>query len=104
MTGISDESDHTRSIFSSRDSVAFHDGSALTAGAVIWNRQPLDRDLHEVAVQLLPLHGPDHADGQPDAMGEGRAQLDGILQDAVGDRTVPHHQGCTIGRRGPARS
>ena len=53
-----DESDHTRSISSLRDGVAYHDGSALTADAVIWNRRPLDRDLHEVAVQLLPLQAP----------------------------------------------
>jgi len=39
-----DESDHTRWIFSLRDGVLFHDGSALTADAVIWN---LDRFYNE---------------------------------------------------------
>jgi hypothetical protein len=69
------------------------------------DRRPHDRDLHEVTVQLLSLHGPDHADGQPNAMGEGRAQVDGICQDAFGDGTVPHHQGSAgpIRRNEPQR-
>jgi len=44
-----DESDHTRWVFSLRDGVAFHDGSALTADAVIWN---LDRIYNEKSPQF----------------------------------------------------
>ena len=44
-----DESDHTRWIFSLRDGVLFHDGSALTADAVIWN---LDRFYNEKSPQF----------------------------------------------------
>src|SRR6516164_4763109 len=44
-----DESDHTRWVFSLRDGVAFHDGSALTADAVIWN---LDRFYNEKSPQF----------------------------------------------------
>ena len=44
-----DESDHTRWVFSLRDGVAFHDGSALTAEAVIWN---LDRIYNEKSPQF----------------------------------------------------
>ena len=32
-----DDSDHTRWVFLLRDGVAFHDGSAVTADAMIWN-------------------------------------------------------------------
>src|SRR5271165_4005151 len=39
-----DEGDHTRWVFSLRDGVTFHDGSVLTADAVIWN---LDRFYNE---------------------------------------------------------
>jgi ABC-type transport system substrate-binding protein len=44
-----DESDHTRWVFSLRDGVAFYDGSALTADAVIWN---LDRIYNEKSPQF----------------------------------------------------
>ena len=36
-----DESDHTHWVFSLRYGIAFHDGSALTADAVIWNLSSL---------------------------------------------------------------
>src|SRR6201987_3737933 len=44
-----DESDHTRWVFSLRDGVTFHDGSALTADSVIWN---LDRFYNEKSPQF----------------------------------------------------
>jgi ABC-type transport system substrate-binding protein len=44
-----DESDHTRWVFSLRDGVKFHDGSALTADAVMWN---LDRFYNEKSPQF----------------------------------------------------
>ncbi|HKM69419.1 MAG TPA: ABC transporter substrate-binding protein [Stellaceae bacterium] len=44
-----DEGDHTRWVFSLRDGVTFHDGSVLTADAVIWN---LDRFYNEKSPQF----------------------------------------------------
>jgi peptide/nickel transport system substrate-binding protein len=44
-----DESDHTHWIFLLRDGVKFHDGSALTSDAVIWN---LDRIYNEKSPQF----------------------------------------------------
>ena len=44
-----DDADHTRWLFSLRDGVKFHDGSALTADAVIWN---LDRIYNEKSAQF----------------------------------------------------
>jgi peptide/nickel transport system substrate-binding protein len=44
-----DDSDHMRWVFSLRDGVAFHDGSAVTADAVIWN---LDRFYNEKSPQF----------------------------------------------------
>jgi ABC-type transport system substrate-binding protein len=44
-----DDSDHTRWVFTLRDGVKFHDGSALTADAVVWN---LDRFYNEKSPQF----------------------------------------------------
>ena len=44
-----DEADHTRWVFSLRDGVKFHDGSAVNADAVIWN---LDRIYDEKSPQF----------------------------------------------------
>ncbi len=33
-------------------------------------RRPHDRDLHQIAVQLFPIHGPQHPDREPGRMGE----------------------------------
>jgi peptide/nickel transport system substrate-binding protein len=46
-----DNDDHTRWIFSLRDGVKFHDGSAVTADAVIWN---LDRIYNSTASTTRP--------------------------------------------------
>ncbi len=44
-----DDSDHTRWVFSLREGVKFHDGSEVTADAVIWN---LDRLYNEKSLQF----------------------------------------------------
>jgi len=44
------------------------------------DRRAASRDLYQGTVQLFPVYGADDADGQPDAVGEGWAQLERIRQ------------------------